>query len=119
MTTHDMPASSTVSANALHDPIHALIAAHDAAVRDVETALSIPEDAKELRDREEARTGDALATAEDLLAGCNPQTLAGAVAALRYFVAPESGLLDGVEERHARYLSVMVGRLSELIGPAH
>lgn len=112
---------TTNSSNKLADPVFALIAAHSEAARAFGTALSIPESARlrAFRDSEETRTGDDLEAAERRLIRCAPQTLAGTVAALRHLVAPESGLLDGADQRHAVYLRAMVGRLTELIGPAH
>lgn len=103
------------------DPVYALITAHADAARALSAVLSLPEDAEHLalRSRDEVRTLDAMEAAEEQLTYYIPQTLAGTAAALRYFASAESDLLSSMEERHARYLSVLVRRLTELLGQPH
>jgi hypothetical protein len=59
-----------------------------------------------------------LEAVERKLTRCVPKTAEGAIVALRYFTDPRSLLMDGLEARHARFLTAMVARLADSTLPA-
>jgi hypothetical protein len=89
------------------DPIFRKIGAHQWACREFTWALDIPEipQCKKLRARQESIMSNRLERAEQALIREVPETISGAVAALGYYLSPESGLSMSLGDPDRRLLA--------------
>jgi len=81
-------------------------------------ALDIPEipQCKNLRDRQEMVTSGRLSKAETALCRTPPETVSGAVAALGYYLSPESGLSASLDDPDTRLLAGVHKALVKALG---
>jgi hypothetical protein len=89
------------------DPIFQRIGDHQWACRQFTWALEIPEipQCKKLRDRQESIMSGRLSKADRALCNNPPETVSGAVAALGYYLSPESGLSVSLDDQDRHLLA--------------